>query len=109
MGRSRRRTSQRRTSDQAARGCAARDTTEPDGVTGRGNARRASDKEEGQVMTETVGSPAGTAGEPDTDARDKGIRVQRVYTTEGVHPYDEVTWERRSADISAERFSSSIS
>ncbi|MHA6803119.1 vitamin B12-dependent ribonucleotide reductase [Salinifilum ghardaiensis] len=46
-------------------------------------------------MTETVGSPAGATGEPDADARDRGIRVQRVYTTEGVHPYDEVTWERR--------------
>ncbi|GAB2681491.1 vitamin B12-dependent ribonucleotide reductase [Saccharopolyspora gloriosae] len=46
-------------------------------------------------MTETVGSPAGAAGEPDSGARTKGIRVQRVYTTEGVHPYDEVSWERR--------------
>jgi ribonucleoside-diphosphate reductase alpha chain len=25
----------------------------------------------------------------------KGLTVQRVYTTPGVHPYDEVTWERR--------------
>ncbi|AHI00012.1 vitamin B12-dependent ribonucleotide reductase [Kutzneria viridogrisea] len=25
----------------------------------------------------------------------KGLRVQRVHTTEGVHPYDEVTWEHR--------------
>ncbi|WFE97012.1 vitamin B12-dependent ribonucleotide reductase [Micromonospora sp. WMMD987] len=24
-----------------------------------------------------------------------GLRVQRVWTTEGVHPYDDVTWERR--------------
>jgi ribonucleoside-diphosphate reductase alpha chain len=24
-----------------------------------------------------------------------GLRVQRVFTTEGVHPYDEVNWERR--------------
>ncbi|MFR9729238.1 vitamin B12-dependent ribonucleotide reductase [Saccharopolyspora sp. MS10] len=46
-------------------------------------------------MTETVGSPAGTAGEPESGARTEGIRVQRVYTTEGVHPYDEVSWERR--------------
>jgi ribonucleoside-diphosphate reductase alpha chain len=51
-------------------------------------------KEKGQVMTETVGSPAGAAGEPEADAR-KGIRVERVYTTEGVHPYDDVKWERR--------------
>ncbi|WP_460956159.1 vitamin B12-dependent ribonucleotide reductase [Parasphingorhabdus pacifica] len=46
-------------------------------------------------MTETVDSPAGVAGEPDTGARGEGIRVDRVYTTEGVHPYDEVTWEHR--------------
>ncbi|WP_190817364.1 vitamin B12-dependent ribonucleotide reductase [Saccharopolyspora pogona] len=45
-------------------------------------------------MTETVGSPAGASGEPEAGARE-GIRVQRVYTTEGVHPYDEVKWERR--------------
>jgi ribonucleoside-diphosphate reductase alpha chain len=25
----------------------------------------------------------------------EGLRVERVYTTAGVHPYDEVTWERR--------------
>src|SRR5690242_7750050 len=25
----------------------------------------------------------------------QGLRVERVWTTEGVHPYDEVTWERR--------------
>ncbi|GGS51046.1 MULTISPECIES: vitamin B12-dependent ribonucleotide reductase [Actinokineospora] len=38
-------------------------------------------------MTETVGTPADTAR--------PGLRVRRVYTTEGVHPYDEVTWEHR--------------
>ncbi|HPB72783.1 MAG TPA: vitamin B12-dependent ribonucleotide reductase, partial [Phycicoccus sp.] len=25
----------------------------------------------------------------------KGIRVERIFTTEGVHPYDEVTWQTR--------------
>src|SRR6478672_3638377 len=25
----------------------------------------------------------------------KGIKVERVFSTEGVHPYDEITWERR--------------
>ncbi|WP_017976160.1 vitamin B12-dependent ribonucleotide reductase [Actinopolyspora halophila] len=45
-------------------------------------------------MTETVGSPA-SAGESEAGTRTAGIRVERVYTTEGVHPYDEVTWERR--------------
>ncbi|MBK0868553.1 MAG: vitamin B12-dependent ribonucleotide reductase [Saccharopolyspora sp.] len=46
-------------------------------------------------MTETVDGPVGATGEPETGAHTEGIRVQRVYTTEGVHPYDEVAWERR--------------
>ena len=25
----------------------------------------------------------------------KGLTIERVYTTPGVHPYDTVTWERR--------------
>ncbi len=46
-------------------------------------------------MTETVG-----AGNPDTARAGKkkqpgGLTVRRVFTTEGVHPYDQVTWERR--------------
>ncbi|WP_222267972.1 vitamin B12-dependent ribonucleotide reductase [Modestobacter marinus] len=28
-------------------------------------------------------------------ARGKGLKVKRVFTTAGVHPYDAVTWERR--------------
>ena len=39
-------------------------------------------------MTETVGTDQGA---PATQK----LTVQRVYTTEGVHPYDEVTWEHR--------------
>ena len=27
--------------------------------------------------------------------RSKGLTIERIYTTPGVHPYDEVTWERR--------------
>jgi len=40
-------------------------------------------------MTETVGTDQGA---PVTQQR---LSVGRVYTTEGVHPYDEVTWEHR--------------
>ncbi|MBP2330995.1 ribonucleoside-diphosphate reductase alpha chain [Kibdelosporangium banguiense] len=40
-------------------------------------------------MTETVGAPAGG------DQQVSGLRMERVYTTEGVHPYDAVTWEKR--------------
>ena len=25
----------------------------------------------------------------------KGAKIERIYTTPGVHPYDEVTWEKR--------------
>ncbi|MCG8918028.1 vitamin B12-dependent ribonucleotide reductase [Actinokineospora sp. PR83] len=41
-------------------------------------------------MTETVETTAERGGAP----RER-LRVQRVHTTEGVHPYDEVTWEHR--------------
>ncbi len=41
-------------------------------------------------MTETAnGAPARTS------KKAAGLRLQRVYTTEGVHPYDQVEWERR--------------
>ena len=40
-------------------------------------------------MTETVAASVETHGTP------QGLRVERVWTTPGVHPYDEVTWQRR--------------
>ncbi|MBB5909435.1 vitamin B12-dependent ribonucleotide reductase [Actinoalloteichus hymeniacidonis] len=55
-------------------------------------------------MTETVGSAparskrakaaANSAAGP-TGTEGRRLRVQRVHTTEGVHPYDEVTWQHR--------------
>ncbi|HTI26792.1 MAG TPA: vitamin B12-dependent ribonucleotide reductase, partial [Kutzneria sp.] len=42
---------------------------------------RTKTEREGTVMTKAVSK--------------SGLNVQRVYTTEGVHPYDEVTWEHR--------------
>ena len=50
-------------------------------------------------MTETVnGAPAsptqrGSKRQP--NGRLQSLRVERVFTTPGVHPYDAVTWERR--------------
>ena len=38
-------------------------------------------------MTETVGTSSGK--------KTAGLKLQRLYTTPGVHPYDDVTWERR--------------
>jgi ribonucleoside-diphosphate reductase alpha chain len=47
-------------------------------------------------MTETVSGPNGSTGRSAARARrGRGLDVQRVYSTPGVHPYDEVTWERR--------------
>ncbi|MGH3498205.1 MAG: vitamin B12-dependent ribonucleotide reductase [Nocardioidaceae bacterium] len=48
-------------------------------------------------MTETVSGTngAGAARKSDKAGRRKGLTIERVYTTPGVHPYDEVTWERR--------------
>ncbi|GAA4698745.1 vitamin B12-dependent ribonucleotide reductase [Nocardioides conyzicola] len=38
-------------------------------------------------MTETVSGKAAKAG--------AGLKIERVFSTAGVHPYDELTWERR--------------
>ncbi|WP_279580238.1 LAGLIDADG family homing endonuclease [Fodinicola feengrottensis] len=37
---------------------------------------------------------AGKAGTTERK-RSKGLKIERLYTSAGVHPYDEVTWERR--------------
>jgi ribonucleoside-diphosphate reductase alpha chain len=42
-------------------------------------------------MTETTASGSAQGG---TEAGN-GLTIQRIHTREGVHPYDEVTWERR--------------
>ncbi len=42
-------------------------------------------------MTETVGSEKSQDQAP----KGKGLTIERLYTTEGVHPYDEVEWEHR--------------
>jgi ribonucleoside-diphosphate reductase alpha chain len=54
-------------------------------------------------MTETVGTSASNGPTPSgrakkagaRPARPAGLSVERIHTTAGVHPYDEVTWERR--------------
>jgi ribonucleoside-diphosphate reductase alpha chain len=47
-------------------------------------------------MTETAsGSGARRTRADGLRVQRKGLTVERVYTTAGVHPYDEVTWERR--------------
>jgi ribonucleoside-diphosphate reductase alpha chain len=42
-------------------------------------------------MTETASGPATRKGK----RASKGMKIRRIHTTAGVHPYDQVTWERR--------------
>ncbi len=42
-------------------------------------------------MTETASSPAARKGKRGA----KGMKIRRIHTTPGVHPYDQVAWERR--------------
>jgi len=62
-------------------------------------------------MTETLGAPTGAASDQKTNRSGSstggakairtgadgvgGLKLERLYTTPGVHPYDEVSWERR--------------
>jgi ribonucleoside-diphosphate reductase alpha chain len=43
-------------------------------------------------MTETVSASTASSGGA---ASGKGLTLERVFSTPGVHPYDELTWERR--------------
>ncbi|WP_419998418.1 vitamin B12-dependent ribonucleotide reductase [Streptomyces boninensis] len=49
-------------------------------------------------MTETTSGPARSSrksGGKGGAAKSKGLRIERIHTTPGVHPYDEVEWARR--------------
>ena len=59
-------------------------------------------------MTETIGAPGSSNGSSASgtkgrrvrpaqlnNGRSRGMRLERLFSTAGVHPYDEVTWQRR--------------
>ena len=46
-------------------------------------------------MTETANGPARSTRKGAGPKSAQGIRMERVFSTEGVHPFDELTWERR--------------
>src|SRR5262245_54925126 len=46
-------------------------------------------------MTGAVGTSSKTNRRRGRGAANGALTMRRVWTTEGVHPYDEVTWERR--------------
>ena len=65
-------------------------------------------------MTETASSasarkgkgpqePPDPQGQPVPPAGRGGLTMARIYTTPGVHPYDEVTWERRDVVTAGQR------
>src|SRR5579859_2881745 len=66
-------------------------------------ARGPAGSRKGEVMTETASSATSkgkNAEEPPShgspgNPRTGGLTMNRIYTTPGVHPYDQVTWERR--------------
>src|SRR3546814_3712889 len=43
-------------------------------------------------MTETV---SGGSAKAQSKAKGKGMKIERVFSTKGVHPYAEINWERR--------------
>lgn len=45
-------------------------------------------------MTQTPHDESVRISDP-AHGRDAGLSIERIFSTEGVHPYDEVTWERR--------------
>src|SRR5712692_7983636 len=57
---------------------------------GHGPARGPGGPRKGDDMTETASGATSRGGKAH-----KGLTIQRIHTREGVHPYDEVTWERR--------------
>src|SRR3954465_10872199 len=59
--------------------------------------RSPTNRESSNTMTETEDRLSSTRARRGgkAPARGKGLKVKRVFTTAGVHPYDEVEWERR--------------
>ncbi|MBO1335799.1 vitamin B12-dependent ribonucleotide reductase [Streptomyces sp. VRA16 Mangrove soil] len=46
-------------------------------------------------MTETASGPAARGSRTKGPKGSKGLRIERIHTTPGVHPYDEVEWAHR--------------
>ena len=56
-------------------------------------------------MSKPVQSTAATQTfvRPNTFTRDGGLKIKRYFTKKGVHPFDDVEWELRSASITDEK------
>src|SRR6476619_6867943 len=81
--------------------CVGRTTQASTGSASRGGSSNAAPpssrttrhRTKGKIMTETVNGGARVAQQRRKGG--KGLKMERVFSTAGVHPYDEVTWERR--------------
>ncbi len=59
-------------------------------------------------MTRAVGTPSGAGESAKSRKPSGGLHLERVWTTAGVHPYDEVTWERRDVVMTNWRDGSTV-
>ncbi len=55
------------------------------------------------VPAESTARIENRSAEPKTEKRSKGLSFKRVFSTEGVHPFDEIEWDVRTAIINDER------
>jgi ribonucleoside-diphosphate reductase alpha chain len=68
----------------------------PAGLGLEGAAQGSGGSRKGEEMTETAsGRAARGDGKGARKGTSGGLKVRRVHTRPGIHPYDEVTWERR--------------
>jgi ribonucleoside-diphosphate reductase alpha chain len=74
-----------------------RNQTSTDEDTGGGGKRTESSGSGTSISTESSGSGTSISTESSGSGTSisTGLVIERVHTTEGVHPYDEVRWERR--------------
>jgi len=54
-------------------------------------------------MSKSAQSNAASFVRPDTFTREGGLKFKRFFTKKGVHPFDDVEWELRSAGITDEK------
>ena len=55
------------------------------------------------AIAELPPQSAHPAGAPQADAKNGGLRFERYFTRDGIHPYDAIAWERRDAVIPGDR------
>jgi ribonucleoside-diphosphate reductase alpha chain len=71
-------------------------------IASKSSDRRASSARDGKPTADLKSAPVIDEEGRFTGEGVRGITIERRWTTPGIHPYDEVTWERRTASISSE-------